>query len=47
MTLVSNIKTIDPQFFTVFKPYDGKYPCYRQVSNIYDTLNLPRKKRIL
>ena len=30
--LVVGLDARDPQFYTVFKPNDGKYPCYRQVS---------------
>jgi hypothetical protein len=33
--LVFVARAIDPQFYTVFKANDGKYPCYRQVRIIY------------
>ncbi|CAF1310455.1 unnamed protein product [Adineta ricciae] len=29
-SLISVAKTTDPELSTVFKPHDGKYPCYRQ-----------------
>ncbi|CAF3745733.1 unnamed protein product [Adineta steineri] len=45
MTLVSNINTKDPQFFTVFKPNDGKYPCYRQPAIL--TTNVQRTHMIV
>ncbi|CAF1244637.1 unnamed protein product [Rotaria sordida] len=28
--LICVTRAIDSQFYTVFKPHDGKYPCYRQ-----------------
>lgn len=38
-TLVVITKGADPQFSTVFKPNDGKYPCYRQVNIICNVLH--------
>ncbi|UJR20408.1 hypothetical protein I4U23_023539 [Adineta vaga] len=30
ISYISVTRTAEPQFSTVFKPHDGKYPCYRQ-----------------
>ena len=44
--LIVRVRTTDPQFYTVFKSNDGKYPCYRQVRDRLEICLIERKVRL-